>query len=145
MQVDSECNVAAQCAAAATAIAERRWADVVRHANHTTRFAKATLCNEEDVASASAAVRAVTDAFEDAFSRGIVLGPRTVPLWEYDEGAERAALARDPDPIITAQDRGRRRPRRRVGCDHRTSQPPAATYQGNIPCAQRPRVFRSEV
>ena len=92
MQVDSECNVAAQCAAAATAIAERRWADVFRHANHITRYAKATICNEMDVANATAAIRAVTDAFEDAFSGGHVVGPRTVPLWEYDEGAGRAAL-----------------------------------------------------
>jgi hypothetical protein len=82
MQVDSECNVAAQCAAAATAIAERRWADVFHHANHITRYAKATICSEMDVANATATIRAVTDAFEDAFSGGHVVGPRTVPLWE---------------------------------------------------------------
>eukprot|EP00966_Prymnesium_polylepis_P316826 7320589-Prymnesium_polylepis.1 len=46
-----------------------------------------------DVANATAAIRAITDAFEDALSGGHVLGPRAVPLWEYDEDAERAALA----------------------------------------------------
>eukprot|EP00966_Prymnesium_polylepis_P223581 5173325-Prymnesium_polylepis.1 len=46
-----------------------------------------------DVANATEAIRAVTDAVEGAFSGGHVLPPRTVPLWECDEGAERAALA----------------------------------------------------
>jgi hypothetical protein len=61
--------VAEQCAAAAAAIAAWRPLDVFRHANNITRFAKATICNEMDVANATAAIREVVDALEDYISR----------------------------------------------------------------------------
>eukprot|EP00966_Prymnesium_polylepis_P294356 6797691-Prymnesium_polylepis.1 len=51
------------------AIAARRSLDVFRHANNITRFAKATICNETDVANATAVVREVVDELEDYISR----------------------------------------------------------------------------
>ena len=87
MQVDPECNVAAQCVAAMAAIAAWRPLDVFRHANNITRFAKATICNETDVANATAAVREVVDALEEYISR------------ENVEHGAAAGQAEQPDPF----------------------------------------------